>query len=247
MALWALGLLALGQDDHAAAHAWMGPMCAILIAAGIVEPGELRPLPDEVEALVGLGRLDEAAALVDLLDAMATRLGRPSTRAAAGRSRAILLGARGDVVGALEAAQGARIDAEAAGMPFETARTLLVLGASRRRARQKRAARESLETALDILERLGARPWAERARAELGRIGGRAPGSGALTPTERRAAELVAGGLSNKEVASALFVSPRTVEANLSRVYLKLGVRSRTELVRALAADRSASKDEGLP
>ena len=93
-------------------------------------------------------------------------------------------------------------------------------------------------------DELGAQVWADRARAELGRIGGRAPSTGVLTPTERRAAELAAQGYSNKEVASLLFVSPKTVEANLSRVYAKLGVQSRIELVRRLGDEEpdAASK-----
>jgi DNA-binding CsgD family transcriptional regulator len=77
--------------------------------------------------------------------------------------------------------------------------------------------------------------WAERAQAELARVGGRPPSSGALTATERRVAELVAEGLQTKQVAGRLFVSPKTVEGHLSRIYEKLGVRSRTELARRLA------------
>jgi DNA-binding NarL/FixJ family response regulator len=106
-----------------------------------------------------------------------------------------------------------------------------VLGSVQRRAKQKAAARASLEEALAGLEEMGARLWAERARAELARIGDRARSSG-LTPTDERVADLVAEGRSNKEVADALFVSVRTVEANLTRIYAKLGIRSRTELAR---------------
>jgi DNA-binding NarL/FixJ family response regulator len=104
-----------------------------------------------------------------------------------------------------------------------------VLGSVRRRAKRKAAARDALDEALANLEAIGARLWADRARAELARIGGRARSSG-LTPTEERVAELVAEGRSNKEVADELFVSVRTVEANLTRIYAKLGIRSRTEL-----------------
>ena len=103
------------------------------------------------------------------------------------------------------------------------------LGGVQRRLKRKAAARRSLEEALAILEATGAPLWAERARAELARIGGRTR-AGGLTPTEERVADLVAEGRSNKEVADALFVSVRTVEANLTRIYAKLGVRSRTEL-----------------
>jgi DNA-binding NarL/FixJ family response regulator len=116
-------------------------------------------------------------------------------------------------------------------LPFERARTLIVLGTVQRRMRKKAAAREALERALEILDGIGERLWAPRAQAELARISGRAR-SGGLTPTEERVADLVAKGHPNKEVAEALFVSVRTVEANLTRIYAKLGIRSRTELAR---------------
>ena len=115
-------------------------------------------------------------------------------------------------------------------MPFERARTLLVLGEVRRRAKQKRAARETLAAALASFEELGAEIWARRAQSELARIGGARPASDSLTPTERRVAELVAEGRPTKTVAAELFVSVKTVEGHLSRIYAKLGVRSRTEL-----------------
>jgi DNA-binding CsgD family transcriptional regulator len=104
------------------------------------------------------------------------------------------------------------------------------MGAVQRRAKKKREARDTLTQALEIFERLGAAAWSERTRAELARIGGRAASSVGLTPTEARVAELVAAGGTNREVADALFVSVHTVEANLKRIYRKLGIRSRTEL-----------------
>jgi DNA-binding CsgD family transcriptional regulator len=110
---------------------------------------------------------------------------------------------------------------------------LLGLGVVRRRARQKRGAREAIEAALDGFEQLGAATWAEKARSELGRIGGRRREEG-LTPAERRVAVLVAEGRTNREVAAALFLTERTVASHLSHVYAKLGVRSRTELARQL-------------
>ena len=99
---------------------------------------------------------------------------------------------------------------------------------------RKRAARETLGAALTAFEDIGATLWAERARSELGRIGGRAPSSGELTPTERRVAELVAEGKTNKEVAAILVVADRTVESALTQIYRKLDVRSRTEMAREL-------------
>ena len=128
-------------------------------------------------------------------------------------------------------------------MPFELGRTLLAQGQLRRRAKQKRAARESLQGALDIFERLGAPLWAERAGAELARIGLRPPAPLDLTPTEERVAELVAAGHTNREVAQALFVSVHTVEDNLRRIYRKLGVRSRTELA-AHRPDRGSQRPQ---
>jgi DNA-binding CsgD family transcriptional regulator len=115
-------------------------------------------------------------------------------------------------------------------MPFELGRTLLAQGQLRRRAKQKRAARESLQEALQIFGRLGASLWAERAAAELARIGLRPPAPLGLTPTEMRVAELAAAGHTNREIAQVLFPSVHTVEDNLRRIYGKLGLRSRTEL-----------------
>jgi DNA-binding NarL/FixJ family response regulator len=119
--------------------------------------------------------------------------------------------------------------------PFELARTLLVQGTIRRRAKQKRPAREALDAALEIFERLGAIPWAESTRAELDAIGGRPAPTGELTPTEERVARLAAAGRTNREIAEALFLSVRTVEGHLSHAYHKLGVRSRTELATVIA------------
>jgi DNA-binding NarL/FixJ family response regulator len=115
-------------------------------------------------------------------------------------------------------------------MPFEHARTLLVVGTVLRRVRRRRDARESLEAARARFTELGAPAWADRAAAELGRLGGRAPSPHALTESERRIAEHVAAGMTNKEVAAALFLTVSTVEAALWKIYRKLDVGSRTEL-----------------
>jgi DNA-binding CsgD family transcriptional regulator len=133
----------------------------------------------------------------------------------------------------------------ALGMPFERARTLLVLGEVRRRGKRKRAAREAMDEALATFEALGAELWAQRARDAMQRIGGRTA-AGGLTATEGRVAELVAAGRSNKEVAAELFVSVRAVEANLTRIYAKLGLGSRTELVRRLSARGEPGADAEL-
>jgi DNA-binding NarL/FixJ family response regulator len=117
-------------------------------------------------------------------------------------------------------------------MPFERARTLLLLGQLQRRQRRKESASASLQAALDIFERLHVPLWADRARAELARANVGPRQSGALTPSEQRVAELAASGMKNRDVATALFISPKTVEANLARIYRKLGIKSRAELGR---------------
>jgi DNA-binding NarL/FixJ family response regulator len=106
------------------------------------------------------------------------------------------------------------------------------MGEIRRRARQKGAAREAVGKTLATFERLGARRWAERARAELSRTRPRRPAGAELTETEQRVTQLVVDGRTNREIADALFVSVHTVEAHLTRIYRTLGVRSRTELAR---------------
>jgi len=161
---------------------------------------------------------------------------RRRTLGVALRRRGLLLAAESDPRAALEAFDASLAELKEIQAPFERARTLLARGTVERRAKQKRAARESLRAAVAILDEIGAVPWAEKARAELARIGGRASASDRLTPSEERVAALVAEGKTNREVAAALFVTARTVEGHLTRIYPKLGVRSRTELARRLAA-----------
>jgi DNA-binding CsgD family transcriptional regulator len=189
-----------------------------------------------IEALIRIGDLGRAERLLALLEAQAahadTQLGR-----LAHRCRGVLRAARGDQDGAiaeLEAA-AAEPDPPQEANPFELARTLLLLGQVRRQAQHKRAARESLERALAIFERLDALPWAEQTRSELRRIGGRTASAGRLTQTERQIVELVVAGRRNREVADELSLSPNTVAWNLSKVYRKLGVASRTELAAHVA------------
>lgn len=118
--------------------------------------------------------------------------------------------------------------------PMERARTLLALGSVQRQALQRRAARETLERALASFERLGAAPWAQKARDELRRISGRRAASDELTEAEHRVALLAAGGRHNKEIAAELYLSVGTVERHLTSAYRKLGVRSRMELAQRL-------------
>jgi DNA-binding CsgD family transcriptional regulator len=195
----------------------------------IVEPIHLTVLPDKIEALVALGDHERAERLTDLLRRSGAHHHRPAAVAAAERSLAVVLAARGDLAGAHDAVQRALVHYEIAPLPLEIARTLIVKGQLERRRKQRGAAAASLQQALATCEQIGATLWAAFARAELARTGN-VRTEDELTPSEARVAELAAGGLTNREIATAAFMSQKTVEANLSRIYRKLGIRSRAEL-----------------
>jgi DNA-binding CsgD family transcriptional regulator len=142
----------------------------------------------------------------------------------------MLLAAGGDVDAAAATAQAAMREHERLPMPFERARTQLLVGQLLRRQRQKSAASTQLREALNTFENLGTPLWAERARTQLARINVGTDNGAGLTPTEQRVAELAASGMTNRDTAAALFISPKTVEANLARIYHKLNIHSRTEL-----------------
>jgi DNA-binding CsgD family transcriptional regulator len=200
------------------------------------EPAAHIELGDHLEALIAVGELDEAEALIAHWEERSRALDRAWALAILARARGLLLSARGDVDGALAAFEQALAEHDRTTDPFQRARTWLALGRSQRRAKKRAAARETLEAALTQFERLDAPLWIEQTRAELSRIGGRAPSRDDLTEAERRIAALVADGRSNREVASALFLTVRSVETALTRIYRKEGVRSRSELARRYAA-----------
>ena len=200
-------------------------------------------LADTLEALIAVGELDEAERILVLWEERARSLDRAWALAWLARCRALLLAARGDLQGALAAFEAALAEHARSVDPFHHARTLLALGVTQRRAKQRGTARATLERALEIFERLGAPLWAERARAELARIGGRAPSRGELTESEHRIAALVAEGHTNREVAAALFLTEHSVETVLSRVYRKLGVRNRVELITRMSESLPSSGD----
>jgi DNA-binding CsgD family transcriptional regulator len=215
-----------------------------LLSAGLGEPGAIGFVVDEIEALVALARYAAAAELVEWLEARGRALDRASALAAAARGRGMLAAARGERDGAIAAFQRALLEHDRVAMPFERARTLLDLGGAQRRAKQKLAARATLSEALGIFDGLGAEPWRAQAAAELARISGRRPSESRLTLTEDRIVALVVEGRTNKEVAAALYVSPKTVEAHLRSVFRKLGVRSRTALARHVLSERQS---RGIP
>ena len=238
----ALGLLELSTGRADEAVMVLAPLVDFARTEHIREPGLTRYVIDQVEALVELARVDEAAELLDWYEANAQRLSRRSALAASRRCRGLLAAAAGRVDDALDAFGRALAEHGAVPLPFDRARTLLAFGATLRRAKRKADARRALEEAAAVFDSLGAAAFAARARSELERIGGRPPSKGGLTATERQIAELVAEGRSNKEVAAMLFVSVKTVEANLSRTYAKLGIRSRAGLARHLSAEGSQDK-----
>jgi DNA-binding CsgD family transcriptional regulator len=235
-----LGFDALSRGDHAEAHRRLGPLTDAVKTMGVLEPGPFRFLADEIEALVALGRLDEAASLAAQLEESGRRLRRPWALAAGARCRGLVLAARSDLDGALSVFDRALERHRDLGQPFELGRTLLAKGQVERRARKWGASRRSLTEARSIFHDLGAEAWAARARDELRRIGGRVPTPAELSETERRVAQLVSTGRSNKEVAAALFMAPKTVSDNLARIYRKLGVSSRTELAARMADGTTA-------
>lgn len=189
-------------------------------------------MPDGIEALIQLGRYDDAAPLVEQLERNGARVDRPWTQAMGARYRAMLHAAHGDFESAVESAQQAMTHHDRMTMPFEKARTQLLLGQLQRRQRRRVSAAETLRDAVSVFEQLRAPVWADRARDELARaeVGRRV--SDVLSPSEQRVAELAGSGMTIREVAAALFISPKTVDANIVRIYRKLGIHSRAELGR---------------
>jgi DNA-binding CsgD family transcriptional regulator len=227
-ALTAAAFVEFAAGDHQAVDAALERLHALRKDMGLEELLLDRSEPFHIESLVALGELDRAKNVLQYLEWRGRTIPRLWITATLPRARALVLAAEGDVSGALAALDELDVSA-AARLPFELAWALLVRGQLLRRAKQRRAAADALAEAEATFERLGARPWSQRARAELDRVGlRRAPSD--LTATERRVAELAASGMTNREVARAAFMSPKTVDANLARVYRKLGIRSRAEL-----------------
>jgi len=194
-----------------------------------------RSVPDLVEAAVRLGVPERAEDSLARFEQWAHRSQQGWAQALVARCHALRApdaDAEAYYVQALDAHDPYR-------RPMESARTALLYGEWLRRARRKSEARGRLRSALETFERLGARPWADRARSELGATGalvtvtqeGRSVAEEAgLTPQESQIVRLAARGLSNKDIAAQLFLSPRTVGYHLYKAYPKLGIVSRGEL-----------------
>lgn len=229
-----LGFADVTEARYDDALEWIGNLHDLLEALGLMEPGFLVFHADEIEALVGVGQLERAEARLETIERQGRHLDRPAELVVAWRGRGMLLAARGELEAGVGCLERALVECGRLPVPTERARTLLALGAAERRLRRRAAARRHLDEARRVFAATGARAWVARVDAELARIGGRGSAAAGLTATEQRVAELVAAGHSNKEVARLLTVSPKTVDGHLSRIYPKLGVRSRTELARAL-------------
>jgi DNA-binding CsgD family transcriptional regulator len=234
----ALGFTELTAGNLEPAEASLSRAVELGDRIGLAEPSAWRFHANHIEAVIGLGDLDRAERLLGRLDGQGRATGRAWTLATAARCRGLLLAARGDTGGAGQALEQALGHHQQLAMPFELGRTLLVMGQVQRRAKHKRAAKDHLQRAQQIFESLPAPPWAGRARAELSRLGLRPPAPLTLTATEERVAALAAAGHTNRQVAQALFVSTRTVEANLTRVYRKLGISARAQLSAAIAGTK---------
>lgn len=208
-------------------------------AMSAADPPLLHWYADLAEALVVLGETDEAGAVVQEARARMSAATPGSVQAALERAEGLREAGLGRAKEGAARLRGAVEQLRRLPLPVELVRTLIALGAVERRSRRRSSARGILGEALEIATRIGAAPLAQRAREELARVdaGERAGEAGGpeLTPTEARIAALVGGGATNREVAAELFISVKTVEGALSRVYRKVGVRSRTALAHAMA------------
>jgi DNA-binding CsgD family transcriptional regulator/tetratricopeptide (TPR) repeat protein len=233
---WVLGFLSLSLGDAPAADAQLTRAAEIVETLGHREPARFRFHPDHIEAVIQLGDLDRARTLLAAFEARAVTFPRPWILATSARCGSLLLAADGQLDDALDASRLALDHHTRLDMPFELARTLLTRAQILRRLKQKRNARMVLEEAHGIFVRLGAELWAGRAEEELRRVvARRAPAD--LSATERQVARLAAAGLTNKGIATEVFMTSKSVEANLTRVYRKLGIHSRAQLGRALDAE----------
>ena len=230
-----LGFVGLSVQDLAEADRQLRAAEELDRELGVKHPLRSRIAGDLVEAALGVGDLARAELAVDRMEHAGRAAPTPWTLAVGARCRGLLEATRGDLDAAALALERSIAEHERLPMPFERARTLLAKGRVHHRRKEKRLAGETLGEALRIFEELGSPLWAERARAELGRAGLRQRDPDELNETERQVAELAAQGLSNQEIAQRAFLSVKTVEANLTRVYRKLGIRSRAGLARRLS------------
>jgi DNA-binding CsgD family transcriptional regulator len=232
------GFCALVRDDAVAAAADLDRYQELFATNNAAEPTLRQLAGDHVEALVAAGRMDDAERALQAMIEPAARLNRVGVLAAAARAEALLRAEQGDAEAALAAADRSLELYDRVERRLDRARALLTKGQVHRRFKQKSLARRELTAALDAFEALGAAGFAEKARTELGRVGLRPPSAQGLTGTEREIAALTARGHTSAEIGRTLFLSTKTVSANLTRIYRKLGVRNRSELTAALTGQK---------
>ena len=238
LAVWptmSVGFLEVSLGRYAEALSTFQPLLGTRDTAPGSEITTVLCIPDAVEAMIALGRIADAEPLIEQLERDRTGLFWMATAGA--RCRSMWLAARGDIVPASRLAHDAIVEHDRLLMPFERARTQLWLGQLQRRQRQKDAARATLSEALQTLEAMGTQLWAGRARDELAHLAVAPTRRLTLTESERHVAQLAASGMTNRDIAARLFISPKTVEAGLARVYRKLGIRTRAELGSHLDAE----------
>lgn len=232
----ALGFVEVSLGNYEAALEALAPLLPRLqMMPRATEMIAASYMPDAIEAMVNVNDAASAEPFVAALEENGRRLDRAWMLAVGCRGRAMLSAAGGDVEAAVSAAQQAMVHHDRLQMPFERARTQVVLGQLQRRQRRKDAAATTLHEALRTFEQLGTPLWARRVRAELGRANVGPHTTSILTASQQRVAELAASGLTNRRIAAEMFISPKTVEANLSHIYAKLNIRSRAELGRAMS------------
>ncbi|MFJ9340437.1 AAA family ATPase [Streptomyces sp. NPDC101733] len=233
-ALYALGTVQLATGEAAKAVATLRRVAALEEAQQVVDPSILRWHGELAEALVAADAPGEALDLLGSVTPVARALGRTGVLAALDRARALALAARGGAQEAVALLEDTSARFAALGLPLEHGRTLLALARVERRRRRRAPARAALGAAAEVFGRAGAGPWRDLARDTAPESAAPHPGLAALTEAEARLALLVGGGASNQEAAAKLFLSVKTVEARLTRIYQKLDVRSRAQLATAL-------------
>ena len=233
-----LGAVELADDRPGPALDALDRAASIAERSGIQDPAVTRTIGDHIEAAILTDRVRDATALTESATQRARERPRPWLSVVAARGRAIVAAAGGDLDTASLAIEEAVIEATALGQPLELGRTRLEAGRIERRRKHKRAAHDHLIVARETFLGIAAAVWVTRADRELARVGLRPRAPRELTEIELRVAELVALGQTNRQIAAAVFLSPRSVESVIPRITDKLGVRARAEVGLALAARR---------
>lgn len=234
--LSALGRVHLLSEDHSRALGALSEARAIELTMGIADPAMGFFHADLVEAMAGAGELAEARRVVEAITASANGLGRTCVLACMQRAVGILHLAAGQFAEAATALRASTTQLERVGLPLERIRGLVALSDVERRRRRQAASRDALSVAHQLCLDTGAKAWLPRIEQRILRSGEVVPGRAVnLAPSEMRVAELAGSGATNREIAASLYLSVKTVEATLSRIYRKLEVRSRTELAKTMA------------